>query len=420
MLGFLVAWGVLDAIVNVRYPGKETRLWYLLPSLDIVVLLGTFALVAALRRRVPVWVHGALAAVLLVLRLLRVADGISTRFLRRPYSLYLNLSLLPELPRLMRETVPPLTLILGVLGVLGVLSLVVALTLWALRTLERAMASPTNVKIWAVVTVLLSLASAIPRKTADERFTGAFATSGVARLFTEAASFVQARGYRERQERAIAALRERLARTPTNLARLQGADVLLFIVESYGEGVMTERSLAARMLPQWRAFEGELGASGWAIASSVLESPTFGGSSWLAHAAMNTGIRTENQLEYQLLVLKRPPTLAQFFRGAGYVTVLVQPATVRAMIEGDYLDFDRKYFARNFEGYRGPMMGWGRLPDQYTIDFVHRRELGQKIAGHPRFIEYALVTSHAPWTREASVIDDWSTMGNGSILNQYP
>ena len=413
-------------MANVRYPGKETRLWYLLPSVDILVLLAAFALVARRGRRVPLWVHGVLAVVLLLVRLVRVGDGMSTRFLYRPFSLYLNLSLLPELPRLLHETVPLPALVLGVFGLtLGLVALAF-LSFFALRVAERGMREPLNVRLaGGVALALLVLSFALPkqplgpRAKPDERFTGAFASSGIARLVREAVAVARAQGYREREQRALASVRERLRATPTDLAKLDGANVLLFIVESYGQCVLEEGGLNAHLRPQLAAFETELGAEGYAIVSSLLESPTFGGSSWLAHVALNTGVRAENQLEYELVVHQRPTTLADFFRAAGYRTVLVQPATQRATVEHDYLTFERKYFAAHFD-YQGPSLGWGTMPDQFVIDFVHQRELAGTAPDRPRFIEYALITSHAPWTRQASVLEDGSAMGNGAVLKTLP
>jgi len=409
----------------VRYPGKETRLWYLVPSLDIVVLLGAFALLAARGRRVPPFVHVALAVGFVLLRLLRVADGVSMRFLRRPFDLYLNLSLLPEVPRLLRETVPLPTLVLGTLGGLAALVGVFLLTLVALRRLEVALAHPTHVRILGGVTAFFLVASLVPRAQADERFTGAFASSGVGRFVAEGSAVVEAQRCRERQERAIAAARARLASIPTNLSKLHGVDVLLFIVESYGEAVLEEPALTRRILPELAELEAELGSAGYVMASQVLDSSTFGGKSWLAHASLNTGVRTENQLEYELLTLRHPLTLASFFRDAGYWTVLVQPATKRITLAQEYLDFDKKYFAATFD-YQGPSFGWNNLPDQYSVDFVDRRETNRergatpRTPDRPRFIEYALISSHAPWSRQATLLRDWDRIGNGAIFGELP
>jgi len=406
-------------VANVRYPGKETRLWYLVPSLDIVVLLGAFAVLGTLRRRVPLWVHAALTVTLFLVRLLRIGDGVSTRFLHRPFSLYVNLSLLPELPRLLGETVALPTLVLGSVGVMLGVVLVLALSMLALRTLEKSLTEPAHVRILAGVTLALVAASFVPRSHPDERYTGAFASSGMARLVGEGAALWKSRGYRERVEHEIAGVRERLARQPTNLARLGGADVLLFIVESYGEGALSDPPLAHRIRPELAAMETELASAGYTAASSVLDSPTFGGGSWLAHAALNTGVRTENQLEYELMVVHHPLTLGDFFRNAGYRTVLVQPANVRGIGKRQYLRFDASYFGAAFE-YRGPSFGWGTMPDQYVIDFVDRRELAARTPSGPRFVEYALITSHAPWTRQASVVRDWSEVGDGRVFAGLP
>jgi len=195
--------------------------------------------------------------------------------------------------------------------------------------------------------------------------------------------------------------------------------VLLFIVESYGEGALADPTLAPKVRPELAALETELTASGYAAASSVLDSPTFGGGSWLAHAALNTGVRTENQLEYELMAVHHPPTLGDFFHDAGYHTVLVQPATQRQTVKRQYLNFDESFFGAAFD-YRGPSFGWGVMPDQYIIDFVDRRELSVRAEARPRFVEYALITSHAPWTRQASVVRDWSRVGDGTIFRDLP
>src|SRR5688500_246855 len=48
---FVAALLLLDAVLNARYPGKEPVLWFLLPSLDVVVLLVVLAVVGHLKGR---------------------------------------------------------------------------------------------------------------------------------------------------------------------------------------------------------------------------------------------------------------------------------------------------------------------------------------------------------------------------------
>jgi hypothetical protein len=273
------------------------------------------------------------------------------------------------------------------------------------------------VKLFAALTAAFLFASAIPRAKPDERFVGAFASSGFARLFAEGRAVAHAQQTREQKQREVRDARERLAQLPTDLAKLGGADVLLVLVESYGEVVLEDASYAARVRPALERMERELGARGYQVASSLLDSPRFGGGSSLAHATLNTGVVTSDPLEFDILCAEQPRTLADFFRAAGYLTVLVQPATKPRPGGCEYLRFERKYFAASFD-YRGPNLGWNTLADQYVLDFVHRRELVDR--KRPRFIEYALITSHTPWLAQASVVKDWSRIGDGSVLATLP
>jgi hypothetical protein len=53
-----------------------------------------------------------------------------------------------------------------------------------------------------------------------------------------------------------------------------------------------------------------------------------------------------------------------------------------------------------------------------VLDFVYRREL-QKPHG-PVFIQYVLVTSHAPWSDLPTLVNDWSKLKNGAIYHDHP
>jgi hypothetical protein len=153
------------------------------------------------------------------------------------------------------------------------------------------------------------------------------------------------------------------------------------------------------------------------MASGLLDSSTFGGGSWLAHATLATGVRTKDGLVFGLLLQTQPPprTLAWFFQQAGYRTVLVQPGTTRPWPEGEVFGFDRKYYEFDLD-YKGPAFGWATMPDQYVIDFIHRRELAAARA--PLFVEYALVSSHAPWTEQPALVEDWSRLSDSRVFSE--
>jgi hypothetical protein len=222
-------------------------------------------------------------------------------------------------------------------------------------------------------------------------------------------------GYNEEKVRAIVDAQERLAKVPSNLAKLHHANVFLIFVESYGRTVFEKPAFIEQVRPLVESFETDLGARGLSIVSGVMDSPTYGGQSWLAHSTLATGVRTADQLQYELDAAKHPKTIAQFFHGAGYRTVFVMPGTTRDWPKGEFYGFDQKYYAWNFD-YAGPRFSWSTMPDQYVMDFIRRTEL----ANHPgpSFVEYVLVTSHAPWSHQPLMVDDWSKIQNGAIYRE--
>jgi hypothetical protein len=420
----LLAWLWLDLVLNVRYPGKETRFWYLVPCVDTVVLFAGLALLGRAGRRLPPAAHAALTALLLLVRAFRVADGVSLRFLAQPFNLLVNFSLVSELPNLLETSLPLYELTLYGLALFAGAVGMAVVSYGALRLAERELAVPGNVRLAAGIASVFALASAIPRVAPtdrrgklDDRFSGAFASSGVLRIVSEAKLVLHSSARREARRRAVLDARSELARMPTDLSKLKGADVLLVLVESYGEVVLERPDYLARVEPVFSRFERELGALGYRMASNILESPTFGNGSWLAHVTLNSGVRATDQFEYGVVCNERPPILSDFFRRAGYRTVLVQAATAHATLFSDYLRFDTKYFNPTFD-YRGPLLGWVNIADQYVLGFVHQRELADR--KQPRFIEYALTTSHAPWSAQPSVLEDWSKLGDGSVLSGLP
>jgi hypothetical protein len=105
--------------------------------------------------------------------------------------------------------------------------------------------------------------------------------------------------------------------------------------------------------------------------------------------------------------------MAKAFRAAGYRAVSVKPGTTRASPLMRLYGFDREYAAWDF-GYRGPRYAWAPMPDQFVLHRVEERELRHAI--QPLFIEYALVSSHYPFTPHPPFVDDWAALGDGSIF----
>lgn len=195
---------------------------------------------------------------------------------------------------------------------------------------------------------------------------------------------------------------------------LKGKDVLMVFIESYGRTALDKPEFSAHIRPLMQDQSKKLQAAGFGVRSAWLTSPTVGGLSWLAHGTAMSGLWINSQLRYDTLVMSQHPSLNQLFRQSGWKTVGVMPAITMAWPEGNYFGYDQLYHAFN-SGYQGEPFNWVTMPDQFTLAAFQRNELQPKNR-KPVMAEIALISSHAPWTPVA-VLVDWNEIGNGKIFN---
>lgn len=198
------------------------------------------------------------------------------------------------------------------------------------------------------------------------------------------------------------------------LSFLQGKDVLVIFVESYGRTVLDNPEYAPHIRPLLERTNKTFEAKGFMARSGFLTSPTVGGLSWLAHGTAMSGLWIDNQIRYNSLMISEQPTLNRLFNRAGWRTVAVMPAITMDWPEGNYYGYDHIYDAHNL-GYQGKPFNWVTMPDQYTLAAFHAREL-TLTSRTPVMAEIALISSHAPWTPIPQLID-WDSVGDGSVFN---
>jgi hypothetical protein len=402
----------LSAVANLRYPAPEPAAAWLRPSLDVTAFLVLLATLAHLGRRVPGALCHVFVVALLFVRVFRFVDGVEQRYLHRHFDIYLELPLLPEAVRLLAATVPAQKL--AIAGVLAIAAFA-ALAWVAARALAYARSYLGRAEGRRVFTVtcasLLLVAVLLEARDNGANRAAVFAPSVAPPIAAQLSFWLSTDAYRSSKLAEVEARRAELDRYSDALAGLGGASVLVFVVEAYGQTVFDSQE----MRPRYAGLETAFRKAGYAVASTLLDSPVYGGGSWLAQATLITGVRVENELDYALLKAQSPRTAAQLFRGAGYRTVLFHPGTTRAWPQGDYLGFDVRYSAPDFE-YRGPAFAWAPIPDQYVVDFMHRREVDR--ARRPLFALCALVSSHAPFSEQPPLVEDWSALDGGRVYSR--
>ena len=382
-------------------------------SLEVAVIFALLALISWLR----VGRLGALAAVVVAVAsalvvTLKLGELVMRESLARPLNPLLDVHLARSLVDLLTETLgdPVGWLCLAGLALAPLLVGAGAFVLvrGAQRALERPWARRGTLAACAALVGLFAMPTGAPRHLVSNHASLTLLQQW--RLASQVMASLDA------LDGAIAEDRFRDLSEEQLLGRLAGADVLLMFIESYGRSALELPRYAKTLVPTLEALEQRLAGLGLFAASAWLTSPTVGGQSWLAHGTVESGLWLADQAHYQALLQSDRLTLTRAFARAGYRTVAIKPAITRPWPEGDTLGFARIYAAADL-GYAGKPYNWVTMPDQYTLSMLERAE--RQGAERPLFVEVSLISSHAPWTPIAPVLEDWSAIGDGRVFSTW-
>lgn len=188
-------------------------------------------------------------------------------------------------------------------------------------------------------------------------------------------------------------------------------NVTFIFIESYGRVIADSSDLS----PSWRRhlqdMQARLGADGWSMASAFSTAPVSGGRSWLAVGSIFMGTRIEHESVFRQMVsnTQHLPTVVSFFADHGYDTIALEPSDrVRSGVEEvNYYHVSRPIRFDDVH-YTGPKIGWGLVPDQYSLGFAEANVLAR--SARPRFFSFHMVTSHVPWKAAPPIVDDWRSL----------
>ena len=382
-------------------------------SLEAALIVGAMAL---LPRR-P-WSRGLawiLAAGVILFLVASLADLIFRVSLGRPLNLSLDLYLLSAVYLLAVGNSGFLRTLLGFGAIAVSLALSAFATAWLLTPAasDRERPLPWLVPWLGGVAVVAALTLGLIGRSAPA--IGHRLATPAVQLVLEQAELVRAT---RREREAFAAELERQPRgfadLPGLLSRLEGRNVVVAFIESYGMAALEDPEFAATIRPRLDEAAARIEGAGLHMATGELASPTLGGQSWYAHGTLLSGLWLENQLRYDLLIASERETLVDDFRRADYRTAALMPAITSSWPEGIRLGYDNVY-SKSSIPYAGPPFYWVTMPDQFTWSF-----LGEIVreAATPLFVEAAMVSSHAPWTPVLPLID-WDSVGDGAIFEPY-
>jgi hypothetical protein len=184
-------------------------------------------------------------------------------------------------------------------------------------------------------------------------------------------------------------------------------------LESYGALTYDSAEIAAIVADARRDLAAAAEATHRDVSSAFVESTTFGGSSWLAHSTLLTGLDVREPATYDLLLTQQRPTLPKLFASAGYRTLAVMPGLKNDWPEGAFYGFDAIFGERELD-YRGPEFGWWRIPDQYTLAKLDSLALGPGPRS-PVFVFFPTINTHIPFRPTPPYQPDWSR-----VLGPHP
>ncbi|HET7350505.1 MAG TPA: CDP-alcohol phosphatidyltransferase family protein [Marmoricola sp.] len=409
VLAVLLIWFALLAPERAYRLSPEAFLRIPLEGLVLVAL----ALVLPARwRRVLAAVVGVLLGLLTLLKLLDM--GFYQAF-DRPFSLATDRGYLGPAVSLLDVTVGRAVAILAVVLVVVLLVvLLVGLPLSIARlTGLLARHKETSLRVVAALTMLWVVCATFQLRLGEA---GPVASTSAAGLAVEHVR-ATADDVRDEQEFADAAATDRFrgAEESDLLAGLRGKDVLLVFIESYGRVALEGRE-SARIRDLLDSGTVRLQRQGYSSRSAWVTSSTFGGLSWLAHAALQSGLWIDNQQRYDSLLASNRLTLTRAFSEGGWRTIALLPAAGEQWPEGKKFYGYDKVYNRWRLGYEGPRFGFSKMPDQFALEAFQRLELARADRG-PVMAEIDLASSHQPWNKVPRFVP-WAQLGDGSLYEQ--
>ncbi len=380
-------------------------------ALESLLVVGLFAFLP--HRRLSAALAAGVATGLVLLGVITFADAVARGSIGRPLNLYLDLHLVTSVHKLLNGMLGPAVTVLLMLGTALGAALMILILAYLLSPVEDHSPKPRS-RVAGVAMISLFGIGLVGQQM--PALTSRITLPAVELVTDQTRYFFLMLGERERFSAELAAAPDDYSGAGAGLDRLVDRDVVLAFIESYGVSALYDPPFSSVILPRLDVLDKRMAAAGLSLATGTLVAPTQGGESWFSHGSLLSGLWLDNQLSYDLMLASGRETLIDDFRRAGHRTVALMPAISLVWPEGELFGYDEIFSSRNID-YRGPPLNWVTMPDQFTWSFLeHEIRTTDDPDAMPVFAEIGLISSHAPWTPILSVLDDWDTIGDGSVF----
>lgn len=341
-----------------------------------------------------------LGAVMSILVVGRYADVTARSLYGRDINLYWDLRLMPDVGAMLAFVADPWMVVATIAGVVLLPLFVYVPIRWALGRVSSAagdLRARRALGALAAAALVLYVAQGLdwPRPAAPR--------------FAEAVTPVYVRQAGQlAYEMSGAGVRALAPQPPihSNLGQVRGADVFLIFIESYGAISWDQPAFRDALAASRARLAADISDTGRGVASALVESPTFGGESWLAHISLLSGTEVRDQNTNVRLMGQQRDTLVTAFSRQGYRTVAVMPGLQHAWPEGRFYGFDDVYDTSRL-GYQGPPFGWWDITDQFALARMDALAIEPR-SRPPAFVFFPTISTHTPFTPTPPYQPDWA------------
>lgn len=367
-------------------------------SIELAAWLLVVAGFRSARGPMPPPALAAAGTVAMLLALAHYVEVTAPALYGRDINLYWDLRFIPDVAAMVIRVAPVWLIVAALAVVVLVIAAIHRAMLWALRRIDEGAATLTGRRTLALagsVIIAVFVADRAAGRLPEDRL----APTPVVHTYAHQAALV------------LEARRGSTSLPPSppiesTFDRVKGADVFLVFVESYG-AVTDEPRYASLLAPARQQLERDIHETRRQVASAYVESPTFGGSSWLAHISLISGIEVRDPDTNALLMTTPRDTLVKAFKRGGYRTIGLMPGLRQQWPEGRFYGFDEIYGADRLS-YAGPEFGWFAIPDQFSLAKFDELETGKPAT--PRFVFFPTISTHFPFSPTPPYQPDWARM----------